>query len=216
MATLHSRFLVFLHKILALESRGWRCIELEDGSRHLHFSSPSVGLGDVGELIEYDRGGEIHRGTLVATSEMGVTSIDLFNDILVCEEDLGVFLKNQGISPLPSKAGLLIQAYLVFAREAQVDVFDPINVFPKSDQPIEETILIDNTESICFEDHKVETPSPARRPPRRAQIQAQEITIDQDTFDSLDDDQNYEPIEDIDDQEQEYRPPKKSVKKRDE
>jgi len=52
----------------------------------------------------YERGGEEHRGTLVATSEMGVTSIDLFNDILVCEEDLCVLLKNQGKSCLNTRS----------------------------------------------------------------------------------------------------------------
>ena len=77
------------------------------------------------------------------------------------EEDLCVLLKNQGIRPLPSKAGLLIQAYLIFAREARVNVFDPINIYPK-EHVVEETILIDNTnnvtvgESISFEDQSLE------------------------------------------------------------
>jgi len=115
---------------------------------------------------------------------------------------------------------LLIQAYLIFAQEARVNVFDPINTYPK-EHVVEETIVMDNTnnltvsESISFEEQPLEARSTSvsgRRFPQRHSSQASSsINNDFVSIDNDDDDDNYEPVETLDDlDEPEYKPPKKS------
>ena len=61
---------------------------------------------------------------------MGLTAMDLFNDILTHENDLKNFLTQSEVKQnqvSTSNPGLIIQAYLAFVKRVNGNVFDPIS-----------------------------------------------------------------------------------------
>merc|ERR1712230_202510 len=90
---------------------------------------------------------------------MGITPMDLLNDILTTDDDLRYFLNANNVEPAFAQAGLIIQSYLTFCRLANQNVWDPCEknnteiIQPKieidDDQILPEFIenddLVDNT-----------------------------------------------------------------------
>ena len=87
---------------------------------------------------------------------MGLTPVDLFNDILTSEIDLRNFLDQNDVQKLSaSQPGLVIKAYLAFVQQTKADVFSPVsnteidqsvavfNEGPKSNVETEEIEMID-------------------------------------------------------------------------
>ena len=56
-------------------------------------------------------------GTLICNSEMGITVMDLFNDILTNISDIQNFLTQYNVTPLTNKPGMIIQGFHMFYRE---------------------------------------------------------------------------------------------------
>lgn len=53
-------------------------------------------------------------GTLICNSEMGITVMDLFNDILTNISDIQNFLTQYDVTPLTNKPGMIIQGFHMF------------------------------------------------------------------------------------------------------
>ena len=57
---------------------------------------------------------------------MGLTPMDLFNDILTTESDLKNFLEQNSVKCANGVPGMVIQAYLVFCQQINLDFLLPI------------------------------------------------------------------------------------------
>ena len=110
----------------------WSCLEFEVGPsgqprRYISFEHDLSSVGEVGDKVESNITGQVRNGTLICHSRMGLTPIDLFNDILTSELDLRQFLKQNEVSKFSSsQPGLVIQAYLAFVQQVKYDVFLPV------------------------------------------------------------------------------------------
>ena len=85
-------------------------------------------------------------GMLVCRNGLGITAIDLFNDILTEVDDLRKFIYQCQINTVSvSLPGLVIQAYLAFIKQTKSSVFEPLGED------------LSNTENrMDVEDHKFE------------------------------------------------------------
>ena len=110
----------------------WSCLEFEEGPtgqlrRYISFEHDLSSVGEVGDKVESNITGQVRSGTLICHSRMGLTPIDLFNDILTSETDLRQFLEQNEVSKFSSsQPGLVIQAYLAFVQQVKCDVFSPV------------------------------------------------------------------------------------------
>ena len=82
------------------------------------FSSRSgQGIPDIGDSVTTYISGQQINGVLICSSEMGLTPIDLFNDILVSETDLKAFLSQNKVKECSANLpGMIIQAYVIFCK----------------------------------------------------------------------------------------------------
>jgi hypothetical protein len=48
-------------------------------------------------------------GTMVGHSELGITGMDLFNDMMTSPQDLEKFIRSYNIEPSPQIPGMIIQ-----------------------------------------------------------------------------------------------------------
>jgi len=90
----------------------WSCLEFEDVAGPRRFISFEVGRGDIGDRVESNITGRLEQGILVCNSDMGLTAMDLFNDILTQENDLKNFLTQSDVKQnqvSTSNPGLIIQ-----------------------------------------------------------------------------------------------------------
>ena len=66
--------------------------------------------GEVGDRIESNITGRPEYGILICNSDMGITAMDLFNDILTNENDLTNFLHQNDVKNVSaSSPGIIIQ-----------------------------------------------------------------------------------------------------------
>ena len=106
-------------------------------------------------------------GMLVCRNGLGITAIDLFNDILTEVDDLRKFIYQCQINTVSiSLPGLVIQAYLAFIKQTKSSVFEPIGEDlantknqliqqdPKFEQEIEfDEEIINDSEMIEIQDN---------------------------------------------------------------
>ena len=93
---------------------------------------------------------------------MGLTPVDLFNDILTSEIDLRNFLDQNEVQKLSaSQPGLVIQAYLAFVQQTKADVFSPV-----SNTEIDQSLAVFNEPSKSSVEHEeIEMIDVDRQPP---------------------------------------------------
>jgi len=73
--------------------------------------APSLVTPEIGDRVFTFINGQRVEGVLVCTSGMGLTPIDLFNDILITESDLRSFLWQNNVTKCSENLpGLIIQA----------------------------------------------------------------------------------------------------------
>ena len=108
-------------------SDSWSCVEYPDKSRLIHFHSFISCIGN--EVV--DANGRI--GKLIADYQTGLSMLDLFSEILSREEDLKQFVKTMECPEMAKTLpGLIIQAYLLFAKRVNANVYEPIEVSNKT------------------------------------------------------------------------------------
>ena len=69
---------------------------------------------EVGQMVGLTVKGMSLSGTLICNSEMGITVMDLFNDILTNISDIQNFLTQYNVTPLANKPGMIIQGFHMF------------------------------------------------------------------------------------------------------
>jgi len=82
---------------------------------------------DIGDNVGGVVNGQSISGTLICNSAMGLTPVDLFNDILTTESDLQNFLKQNNIKCSTGVPGMVIQAYLAFCQKLGLEFLLPIS-----------------------------------------------------------------------------------------
>ena len=110
----------------------WSCLEFEEANgrlrRYISFEHDLGNVGEIGDKVESNMTGRSRSGTLICHSRMGLTPMDLFNDILTSEIDLRKFLEQNDVAKMSSsQPGLVIQAYLTFVQQVKCDVFTPVS-----------------------------------------------------------------------------------------
>lgn len=107
----------------------WRVVEFDIGAgiqRSLEFGNVEE-CHDVGDQVVHSTEGRQIIAMLVASSKMGMTPMDLFNEILVEDHDVLAFLRKYGVENIMEQTTWSkIQAYLLFAKLTSTDVFKPI------------------------------------------------------------------------------------------
>ena len=104
-------------------SDSWGCIEYPDSSRLIHFV-PFV--DEIGTEVVDSNG---RSGILIANHQMGLSVLDLFSEILSQENDLKQFVKTMNCPEVSTTLpGLIIQAYLLFAKKTEGNVYQPIEI----------------------------------------------------------------------------------------
>ena len=85
---------------------------------------------EIGSVVHTTLNGEVKSGMLLCSSGMGLTVLDLFNDIFIDQNDIRFFIEQHGLTPSTSSSGTIIQAYLIFCHMAaennNMPIFDLI------------------------------------------------------------------------------------------
>ena len=85
---------------------------------------------EIGSVVHTTLNGELKSGMLLCSSGMGLTVLDLFNDIFIDQNDIRFFIEQHGLTPSTSSSGTIIQAYLIFCHMAaennNMPIFDLI------------------------------------------------------------------------------------------
>ena len=99
-------------------------------------------------------------GVLVCASGMGLTPIDLFNDILVMEQDLRTFLWQNNVENCSSNLpGMIIQSYLTFCEKARAEIWSttkpvPVTTFDElkeNDSVKDEDVMYQHSEETMID-----------------------------------------------------------------
>ena len=89
-------------------------------------------------------------GMLLCSSGMGLTVLDLFNDIFIDQNDIRFFIEQHGLTPSTSSSGTIIQAYLIFCHMAAEN----------NNMPIFDLIKRNQLEPNCYNDlHIIKDPN---------------------------------------------------------
>ena len=108
-------------------SKPWCCLEIAGNTGMGLFVSDikrdntEVGDPQPGEVVELTSG---ERGTLICSHEMGLTPLDLFNDIVTEPSDMKSFLGSD-LSRDNDRSSLAIKSYLKFCKLTGHQTWDP-------------------------------------------------------------------------------------------
>ncbi|CAG5100041.1 Oidioi.mRNA.OKI2018_I69.XSR.g16814.t1.cds [Oikopleura dioica] len=147
----------------ASREKEWRVVEYDVGAgvqRSLEFCFEEES-NDVGDQVIYKtRAGRQIVAMLVASSKMGMTPMDVFNEVLVEDHDILAFLKEYSVTEDVGHSVTTwsrIQAYLLFAKLTKMNVFKPLGKCDVSScDPSEEEVTGFSTESESIPGHRSE------------------------------------------------------------
>ena len=112
----------FVDHSAALQNE-WSCIEVDKGQcvqRMISFEKvvhkEAGATPKIEDPIQTMIGDQAFSGTLICNSEMGITPIDLFNDILTASEDILTFLQQCHVIASTDQPGMIIQGMKIFGH----------------------------------------------------------------------------------------------------
>ena len=101
----------------SMDLESWCCFDVEHDGPHGSYeervllleNKPSDNTVSIGDTIERTINGISLVGKVICNSEMGITALDLFNEIINTENDLKKFLTQNNIKPSHQLPGMIIQ-----------------------------------------------------------------------------------------------------------
>ena len=130
---------------------------------------------EIGSQVKVQVDGSNQKGVLICHSALGLSALDVFNEIITSSADHEAFLKQNNVDYISGESALSIQAYLTFCYLTNQTPWS-VNVFNPSDISDIDFVAETETKPVTepFELHVKNDSAP---PSRRTELTEQEVVL---------------------------------------